>query len=56
MVWPWINRLGKRRETLSLFVQSAEEIEEFMDKLDRKINEERAEKKLLANQKEIYKA
>ena len=34
---------------LSLFVQSAEEIEEFMDKLDRKINEERAEKKLLAN-------
>lgn len=27
-----------------------------MDKLDRKINEERAEKKLLANQKEIYKA
>ena len=35
---------------------SQEEIEEFMDKLDRRINDERAEKKLLASQKEIYKA
>ena len=35
---------------------TAEEIDEFFEKLERRIGEEKAEKKQLANQKEIYKA
>ena len=38
-----------------IFLQTAEEIDEYFDKLERRIGEERAEKKLLASQKEVYK-